>query len=73
MTKRDELENRITELTVENAISKLQATNAELLAALNKVIGSPAFWESTNPLRWLAPELRAIVNKAEAAIAKATE
>jgi len=38
MTQRDELEDRITELTVENATAHLQAINADLLAALKAVL-----------------------------------
>ena len=38
MTQRDELEDRITELTVENATAYLRAINADLLAALKAAL-----------------------------------
>ena len=38
MTQRDELEDRITELAVENATADLRAINADLLAALKAAL-----------------------------------
>jgi len=37
MAQRDELEDRITELTVKNATAYLRAINADLLAALKEL------------------------------------
>jgi len=59
MAQRDELEDRITELTVKNATAYLRAINADLLAALKKA-------EAYIPTDASALALcRAAINKAE--------
>jgi len=65
MAQRDELEDRITELTVKNATAYLRAINADLLAALKAML--PESWE---PADYLNNRKRAM-DMARAAIEKA--
>jgi len=67
MTQRDELEDRITELTVENATAHLRAISADLLAALKWI----DTYLANQPLDQQAKFL--IIEKVKDALAKAKE
>ena len=71
MAQRDELEDRITELTVKNATAYLRAINADLLAALKECVP----WLESMPLPADDQHLRDMaaktLNDVQAAIEKA--
>jgi len=67
MAQRDELEDRITELTVKNATAYLRAINADLLAAL-KVCADRL---EANRDEWGSVRHKTEVAQARAAIEKA--
>jgi len=79
MTERDELEDRITELTVKNATAYLRAINADLLAALKAALpylehsvkfyryqqAGHEFWPNREEAEGNITEARAAIEKAE--------
>jgi len=79
MTQRDELEDRITELAVENATADLRAINADLLAALKAALpylehsvkfyryqqAGHEFWPNREEAEGNITEARAAIEKAE--------
>ena len=78
MTERDELEDRITELTVKNATAYLRAINADLLAALKAALpylehsvkfyryqqAGHEFWPNREEAEGNITEARAAIEKA---------
>ena len=79
MAQRDELEDRITELTVKNATAYLRAINADLLAALKAALpylehsvkfyryqqAGHEFWPNREEAEGNITEARAAIEKAE--------